>query len=501
MKAYAVLDGGGVKGAALAGCLKAAEEQKIEFIGYGGTSAGSIIAFLASLGYSGEDLHRIMTQELRFTDFLDDSGTALERLKQLPEKFQASRMKLWVLWDHRDLINTLMQQFGLYRAHKLKEFLLTKVREKINAFKDRSDITFEDLRQSGCPLLKVVVSDLGSREPRVYSALGGKEFNGSVIDAVRASMSYPFVFRPVQMNDRFLVDGGLSSNLPLFVFEKERREDGLPAIAFDLVSTAKPREEKYGIRNFCGDMLATALESADFLQQHLLQGIYHVRIPVPEGIDTLDFSLTPEQCETLFMSGHSATHTFFSRTVPQWGQATNQAERLQAVHVPPKLIVPMLQAVAKEFETETPAQNVRSHIMLPTDRGTRIVVYQYRMDSDPDSDLELAMNAGCSGRAWSTRLPTFADLREATTSYASTWGMTREQQNKVKPDRQAMFSVPIFDLRGPFETARIDQLALVGVLSIDTSTSLDHTTWLGSRREFAVERGKLWADIFSRVLR
>jgi NTE family protein len=56
MKAYAILDGGGVKGAALVGCLKAAEELGIEFVGYGGTSAGSIIALLASVGYTVAEL-------------------------------------------------------------------------------------------------------------------------------------------------------------------------------------------------------------------------------------------------------------------------------------------------------------------------------------------------------------------------------------------------------------------------------------------------------------
>jgi len=50
MKAYAILDGGGIKGAALAGCLAAAEELRIEFAGYGRTSAGCIVALLASLG-------------------------------------------------------------------------------------------------------------------------------------------------------------------------------------------------------------------------------------------------------------------------------------------------------------------------------------------------------------------------------------------------------------------------------------------------------------------
>ena len=60
MKAYAIFDGGGVKGAALAGCLQAAEDRGIEFVGYGGTSAGAIIALLACAGFKGRELQKIM---------------------------------------------------------------------------------------------------------------------------------------------------------------------------------------------------------------------------------------------------------------------------------------------------------------------------------------------------------------------------------------------------------------------------------------------------------
>src|SRR5271165_4951747 len=77
MKAYAILDGGGVKGAALAGCLKAAEELGIEFAGYGGTSAGSIVALLAAVGYTGDELLHMLVDELDFTCLLDDGGQRL----------------------------------------------------------------------------------------------------------------------------------------------------------------------------------------------------------------------------------------------------------------------------------------------------------------------------------------------------------------------------------------------------------------------------------------
>ena len=79
MRAYAVFDGGGVKGAALAGCLAAAQNIGIEFVGYGGTSAGSIVALLAAVGYSGKELRDVLV-ETPLTDLLDDRGEALKRI-------------------------------------------------------------------------------------------------------------------------------------------------------------------------------------------------------------------------------------------------------------------------------------------------------------------------------------------------------------------------------------------------------------------------------------
>ena len=80
-KAYAILAGGGVKGAALVGGIKAIEENNIKFVGYGGTSAGSIIALLASIGYTSDELKTIMIEEINFTQFLDESASELEILK------------------------------------------------------------------------------------------------------------------------------------------------------------------------------------------------------------------------------------------------------------------------------------------------------------------------------------------------------------------------------------------------------------------------------------
>ena len=73
MKAYAIFDGGGALGAALAGCFAAAREQGIEFVGYGGTSAGSIVALLGAVGLDGPAMERFLV-DTSFGDFLGASG-------------------------------------------------------------------------------------------------------------------------------------------------------------------------------------------------------------------------------------------------------------------------------------------------------------------------------------------------------------------------------------------------------------------------------------------
>jgi NTE family protein len=496
MDAYAILDGGGVKGAALAGCLKAAEEQGVTFHGYGGTSAGALVATLAAVGYSPDELRQILA-DLKFTTFLDDGGVALARLRRLSSTIRNPLRA----WSNYRFISKMIAKLGLYHGDALRAFLREKIGGKLPNLRGRPDVTFKDLQDNGCVPLKIVATDLGSREPRIYSATGSLEDEASVLDAVRASASYPFVFRPVQVNTRYLVDGGLCSNLPVFLFEAERINKPLTVIAFDLVQKSPLRAGAYTFADFCGDMLASALESGDFVLRSVVRNIYHVQVRVPEGISTLDFELDDAKTEALYNAGMAAAHSFFAKIVPQWAQAKNDVERLQAqTGVSNELVAPVLETIGLEFERRTHARSVRVSITLPTIRGTRIVAYQFGMDDDPDIDLELDMASGCSGRAWVTKRPAAADLMAARDNYLEEWGMRREQQNKVRADRQSMMSFPIFDLTNPAGGTSVDELPLIGVLSVDSETPLSDTGWVGEHRDAAVRVGTRWADVLSRML-
>ena len=161
MKAYAIFDGGGVKGAALAGCLAAAEGQGIEFVGYGGTSAGSIVAALASVGYSGNELGRLLVEQ-PFTDFLDDGGQALVRLTRRKDEM-ASLWRaggLWprlkAVWLLREIAVQFWEGLGVYEGNALRQFLEERIRSRVPQLSGDEEISFECLEQAGCAPLKIV---------------------------------------------------------------------------------------------------------------------------------------------------------------------------------------------------------------------------------------------------------------------------------------------------------------------------------------------------------
>lgn len=512
MKAYAILDGGGVKGAALAGCLKAAEECKIEFIGYGGTSAGSIIALLSAVGYSPDELQKIIVEELNFTDLLDDGGIALEsaqsRLHTLSNCFSSfvdfikTVVSLKSFWLDLRKLNT---SYGLYHGQKMRAFLLQKIVHKLPQFNQQKSISFYDLAEAGCKELKVVASDIRLTQPVVFSNVGGNEQNGDVIDAVMASMSYPFVFQPVKFGERYLVDGGLCSNLPIFLFEQERKKSQfpIPLIAFDLVMPSTVPSSAYTFGRFCADMLSTAVEASDSLLRSSIYDMYHIPIETPAGINTLDFSLSLARRGELFYKGHSVTHSYIRQNLAPWIEARNSVERLQALRADPKVVNFLLCSMVYSVERATNATNVRANIMLPSSEEKRIIVYQCGMNLDADCDLELATEGGCSGYAWKNRQPAWADLVEAKND-PTQWDMSQAEQNKVRADRKAMFSIPIFVLSSltSGDKKNIADFPILGILSIDTDTLLQDTKWLGSSlpNQPFLEMTKYWADTFGKLL-
>ena len=505
MKAYGVFDGGGVKGAALAGALKAAETNGIEFAGYGGSSAGSVVALLAAVGYTGYELEKVMTERLSLASVGRELKDPLDALAALQRDLMDPGVgALFRVPAHKSLFRRLSNDLGFSDGRAITGKICELVMEKISGLEPvRKGIetvdqhfTFQDLADLGLPALKIVASDLGMRRPVVFSNRGGDELNGPVLDAVRASMSYPIAFRPLRVGSRLLVDGGLASNLPVFLFEEERYDDGLPLIAFDLVAAeGSPDGGDFDLGTYLTRMLDTALEAGDYLMQQVLCDVHYVPIPVDARFRALQFDLSKDDLKHLFLTGYQAANEYFqSREFEPFLQAGTEIESLQARHAAPADVAFVLGQFANHLERETGLSSVRTNVTLPTSRNTRVVAYQFGMDADADQDLELALDAGCGGRCWSERAPAYADLEDAASAdnYLK-WKMTKAQQARIRKDRKTMVSIPIF---APGSDERV-----VGVLSADS----DESIFLGDQPDAhrvtrILDIGKQWAVVLTAVL-
>lgn len=520
VEAYAVLAGGGVKGAALVGALWAARDLGVKFVGYGGASAGSLVALLAALKYPLKELKEIILNK-EFTEFLDDGGTDLDRLKAFGLKRWVLRP--WHLVGDKRLFDKLQTHLGLYGGDKLENFISKKIEDQFPDLSNLTQVTFHHLEEKGCWPLKIIVSDVSRRTALVYSAKGvnpddkselhngdnnegSGEIDDSVLHAVRASISYPFVFKPVKLKERYLVDGGLCSNLPVFLFAQERLHFGRPIIAFDLVSHHKPVSPPYKIRSFCRDLLATALEVSDSLHRKTLvdylSNVFYVPIEVPAEIDTLDFGLTKDQRIKLFMQGYKDAQRHLSLALRNLLDARPgvKSEGVQGLlNLPLSLIKAPLKALVQEIRAETRAKKLRANVMLAVGAEKFVMAYQYGMDKDPDKEMEFNIKSGWVGQVFETRKPRIFPLNKLWEN-PHRFKLTANDVRKIRWDRQTVFSVPIFELREKaLEAEKVDDLELLGVLSVDTDTPVEDTMWL-EKGPFMLETATKWADVISKLL-
>jgi len=188
-----VLSGGGARGAAHIGVLKVLEELNVPLDAIAGTSMGAVVGGLYASGLSAREIEKIMTSinwQDAFRDYPPREELDLRR-KEEDETFLV-RYRLGVRDGHIALPK------GLIQGQKLTETLrrLTLPVARISNF-DELPTPF-----------RAVAADLENGERVVLAS-------GDLTTAMRASLSAPGIFAPVESEGRLLVDGGIVDNVPV----------------------------------------------------------------------------------------------------------------------------------------------------------------------------------------------------------------------------------------------------------------------------------------------
>ena len=287
-----------------------------------GTSAGAINATMLALGYTSAEVSKIIA-ETYFKDFED--GNLFSELLGITKKygwFKGDKFKAWI---------------GKY----------------IEAKTGKADITFKELaavaKAKGFRQLYVVSTNLTRQQAMIFSHEPEHFPDTPIRDAVRMSMSIPLYFQSVMKDNEVWVDGGVSLNYPVNLFDNTRyvtnelnaekvtyntdigyvfnyetlgfRLDSTKVIEYNRDNWKSEPVKIDNIKDYAVGLVNFLMEMAN--KKHLHQNDWNRTIFIDTlDVKTTDFKLSPAKIQELLASGRTGVNEYFKwrDKDPLWGK-------------------------------------------------------------------------------------------------------------------------------------------------------------------------------------
>jgi len=190
-----VLSGGGAVGLTHIGVMKALEENDIPIDYIAGSSMGALVGAMYAAGYSPWEMDSLFSTE-RFR-LMADGGLEDE----------------YIFYFKQDIPDASLINLKFDLDTSLQASLPTNLRspvlidyEQLQMFAGASAVSGSDMDSLFVPY-RCVASDITAQRPVMFD-------RGDLAQAVRASMSYPFYFKPIRIDGHLMMDGGLYNNFP-----------------------------------------------------------------------------------------------------------------------------------------------------------------------------------------------------------------------------------------------------------------------------------------------
>ncbi|WP_448682298.1 patatin-like phospholipase family protein [Pseudomonas nicosulfuronedens] len=301
-----VLSGGAARGLAHIGVLKALDEQGIHVDAIAGTSMGAVIGGLYAAGYTPRELEQLALG-LDWKQALSDSPPRVDvpfRRKQDDRDFLV-KQKLSFRDD-----GTLGLPLGAIQGQNLSMLLESLLVHTSDT---------RDFDQLAIPF-RAVATDISTGEKVVFS-------KGHLPQAIRASMSIPAVFAPVDVNGKLLVDGGMVDNIPVDV----ARQMGVDVvIVVDIGNPLLDRKQLTTVVDMLNQSVTLMTRKNSEAQLATLKSSDVLVQPPLSGFSSTDFGRVPQ----LIDAGYRATSILAPRLATLRKPADTEAVALSEARTP-----------------------------------------------------------------------------------------------------------------------------------------------------------------------
>lgn len=288
---FAIFGGGGIRGLAYCGAYKALLENNINLTGYAGSSIGAVFATLLALKYNYDEIYEILSNT-GFEMFIDLN-------LDLKKEIAVSKGNIFYDW--------------------IKEKIERKFYQENYKKGQNEPVTFFDIKEN----LIVYSVNLTTMKFMEFSKEKTPDFE--IAKAVRASVSMPGLFTPLEYNNNLLVDGDLLKSTPLWRVSNFIKNLDERIIEFRLEDNSSEKKINNSleylnrvynaISGFATDYIIDLYKEKDKFD--------YIKINTKD-ISVIDFLISKEKKKMLFETGYNETNSYFKEFFPKKKDKINE---------------------------------------------------------------------------------------------------------------------------------------------------------------------------------
>ncbi len=281
---FAIFGGGGIRGLAYCGAYKALLEHNIALTGCAGSSIGAVFASLLSIGYTYSEIYEILS-DVSFDMFIDINV-------DFKKELAISKGRIFLDW--------------------MREKIEKKFYGENYKKGEMPPVKFSDIKRK----FIIYSVDLTNMKFKEFSNLKTPDFE--IAKAVRASVSMPGLFTPLELDNNLIVDGDLLKSTPLWRVTDSIKNCPERILEFRLEDNETPKKIGNSIEylnrvynaicGFATDYIVDLYNEKDKFD--------YIKINT-QDISVVDFLIPKEKKQELFNTGYNRTNDYLSDVLPQ----------------------------------------------------------------------------------------------------------------------------------------------------------------------------------------